>query len=136
MRAPAPAHVILTLEGAIVPKARPRVTRTGHAFMPSAYREWKVAAIASLTAQWGDRPQVSGPVIVVIALKGKHRRSGDADNTAGAILDAMVQAGILSGDNLKAVPTLTVSLSHGPTFPTATIDIAPATAYAKAANFR
>jgi Holliday junction resolvase RusA-like endonuclease len=47
---------------------------------------------------------------VAILLQGKHSRRGDADNIAGAILDALVQAGVLKDDSLIHVKGLAVAL--------------------------
>ncbi|MEM9770009.1 MAG: RusA family crossover junction endodeoxyribonuclease [Cyanobacteria bacterium P01_D01_bin.73] len=98
-----------TLTGAITPKARPRVTRNG-TFMPRKYREWKTQAITSLQLQWSNAPPISEPVGIEILLTGKHPRRGDSDNVAGAILDALQDAGVLKNDNLKAVPRLAIQL--------------------------
>ena len=97
----------LTLSGPIVPKARARVTSNG-TFHPRAYQQWKRGAIASLAAQY--RGQALSGVAVSILLRGKHSRRGDADNIAGAILDALVQAGVLQDDNLIHVKGLSVAL--------------------------
>lgn len=103
-------HLIeLTLSGKITPKARPRVSG-GHAYLPANYRKWKDAAIASLRLQIPDSWQPRCGVSVSIAIGGKQR--GDADNVAGAILDALVQAGVLEDDRLSCVPSL--SISHAP----------------------
>lgn len=97
----------LTLSGPVVPKARPRVTANG-TYMPDEYREWKQAAIASFESQY--KGEALSGVVVSILLKGKHSRRGDADNIAGAILDALVQAGVLKNDNLVHVRGLSVAL--------------------------
>lgn len=119
--------VTLEIEGPITPKARPRVTRSGQAYMPSSYRGWKTDAITQLRIQWGQANPVDFPASVTIELVGKHRRSGDADNTSGALLDAMVQAGVLKGDNLVCVPALSVNLRHSKQPPIAFIKITPFT---------
>lgn len=126
-KAAIPARAIATLElvGPIVPKARPRVTRRGHAFMPSSYRNWKDGAIIALMQQWGDRGQIAVPVAIAIHLRGKHNRAADADNVGGSLMDALVQAGILASDNLRAVPSLTVTLAHGQQPPSALIHLSP-----------
>jgi Holliday junction resolvase RusA-like endonuclease len=102
----------LELTGQIVPKARPRFTRSGHAFTDPKYRTWKDGAIIELRSQYHDEP-LPRTRSVTITLIGKHSRRGDADNTAGAILDALVQAGVLAGDNLNVVPRLAISLEYG-----------------------
>lgn len=54
---------------------------------------------------------IGGAVAINIALTGKHSRRGDADNISGAILDALVQAGIIEGDNLMTVQSLSIELN-------------------------
>jgi len=95
------------LSGPIVPKARARVTANG-TYHPHEYQRWKRDAVAALMAQYHGQP-LSG-VSVSILLQGKHSRRGDADNIAGAILDALVQAKVLKDDNLIHVRSLAVTL--------------------------
>jgi Holliday junction resolvase RusA-like endonuclease len=106
------------LTGKITPKARPRLGK-GRAFLPTNYREWKNQAIAQLLTQ----PRPPDPMIkaeVSIAIGGKQR--GDLDNIAGAILDALVQSGILLDDRLSVVSKL--SIEHFPKLPPgATIEL-------------
>ena len=83
--------------------------------MPKNYRQWKLGAIAELRRQWGERSPIPHPVSVSISLRGKHSRRGDLDNIAGAILDALQDAGVLQNDNSKAVPSLSIRLAHDPT---------------------
>jgi Holliday junction resolvase RusA-like endonuclease len=58
---------------------------------------------------------------ISIELKGKHSRRGDSDNVAGSVLDALVQAGVLAGDNLKVVSKLAIALEYSKDSPTACI---------------
>ncbi len=97
----------IELAGQIIPKARPRVTSRG-TYMPANYTSWKLAAMKDMRVQC--RP-VSGTVAIDIQLIGKHSRRGDADNISGAILDALVQAGIIEGDNLMIVRSLSIELN-------------------------
>ena len=114
----------LLLQGPIVPKARPRVSR-GRAYLPPKYRQWKLGAIAEFKRQWGARGAITVPVAISISLRGKHSRRGDLDNVAGSILDALQDAGVLRNDNSKAVPSLSIRLAHDPTIaPFATITFA------------
>lgn len=99
----------LTIEGVIVPKARPRFAK-GHSYLPDRYRQWKDAAIFSLRGQWGDKPPIDR-ARVEIALRGAHR--GDLDNLAGSILDALVQSSVLLDDRLTVVPWLCVCAKPG-----------------------
>jgi Holliday junction resolvase RusA-like endonuclease len=104
--------VILELFGPIVPKARPRFGRNGHAYSHTGYRTWKLGAIGCLRSQWGDRPPIDYPVEVAIVLAGRHRRGGDADNIAGAVLDSLVQGEVLKSDNLVHIPKLSIEIQH------------------------
>jgi Holliday junction resolvase RusA-like endonuclease len=114
--------IALELFGPIVPKARPRFGRNGHAFTPGGYRTWKLTAIDQLHRQWGDSPILDTPVEVAIILAGRHQRGGDSDNIAGAILDALVQAKILKSDNLIQIPKLSIELQyHTKKAPVATV---------------
>jgi len=112
---------LLELAGPIVPKARPRFSKCGRAYTHRGYYQWKQMAIGILSQQWGDRPALGGPVEVVITLSGRHRRSGDNDNIAGSILDAVVQGGILQNDNLVVIPKLSIELHYSQRPPAATI---------------
>lgn len=99
------------LTGNITPKARPRLGRNG-VHLPAKYRDWKADAIAELLTQSQplepiDKAEVS------IGIGGKQR--GDLDNIAGAILDALVQAGILLDDRISVVSKL--SIEHFPKLP-------------------
>ena len=115
--------MILELNGCIVPKARPRVTRSGHAYMPSGYRDWKDNASFDLAQQTQERA-LEG-VSIDVCLVGKHNRRGDADNVSGAILDALVDANILRDDNMKCVRRLTVELIYSAEDPRTIIEIKP-----------
>ena len=92
------------LTGSVVPKARPRVTRKG-TFLPQRYRNWKEEAIASLLSQ-RTKYEPLEKVTISIELYGAAR--GDLDNIAGAILDALVQAGIIFDDRISLVKALSI----------------------------
>lgn len=95
------------LTGPIVPKARARTTANG-TYHPHRYTDWKKSAIADISSQYDGQPLEKASVS--IQLTGKHSRRGDADNVAGSILDALVQARVLVDDNMKRVPSLAFSL--------------------------
>jgi len=105
------AVLTLTIPGQIVPKARPRVTANG-TFMPHRYRQWKDQAIAILSSQYQGQP-LTVTKSITITLTGKHSRRGDIDNLSGSCLDALVQAGILTNDNLMVVSKLSIELRYG-----------------------
>lgn len=95
--------VIFIIPGAVVPKARPRVTRNG-TYMPPKYAQWKASAIALIQAKKLER--VNPPYKIRVVLVGSHR--GDVDNMAGSVLDALVQAGTIEGDSSNIVRELAV----------------------------
>lgn len=95
------------LTGPIVPKARARTTANG-TYHPHRYTDWKKEAIADLSSQYQGEPLERA--VISIQLTGRHNRQGDADNVAGSILDALVQARVLVDDNMKRVPSLAFSL--------------------------
>ncbi len=108
------------LEGAIVPKARPRNSRCGHSYLPTNYRVWKNEAIDLLSAQH-EGEAIAVPVSISVILTGKHSQRGDADNVIGSILDAIVQAGIIKDDNMKRVVAIDLKLIHSKESPRALI---------------
>ena len=99
----------LVLEGRVTPKARPRFTGKT-TYLPEGYRQWKDGAIAQITDQLPAHWQPLERVTATIHLHGSHR--GDLDNLAGAILDALVQAGVVVDDRLSCLPSL--SIDHVP----------------------
>lgn len=105
-------RTILCLSGQIVPKARPRVTSNG-TFLPHKYAAWKKSAIGSFQNQHQGNATITRTQIN-IKLIGKHSRRGDLDNISGSILDALVQANVISNDNLTVVTGLSVSLDYQP----------------------
>jgi Holliday junction resolvase RusA-like endonuclease len=102
--------VYLSIDGPIVPKARPRFSADGTVYMPENYRKWKAMAIARFRRQY-DRQPIDEAEIEVL-LHGKHHRSGDSDNVLGSILDALVQAKIIRDDNMVAVPAASLRLKY------------------------
>jgi Holliday junction resolvase RusA-like endonuclease len=103
--------MIYKLTGKITPKARPRLGK-GRAFLPANYRDWKQNAIDELLTQTRP-PDPMAKAEISIAIGGGQR--GDLDNIAGAILDALVQSGILLDDRISVVSKLTVE--HFPKLP-------------------
>jgi Holliday junction resolvase RusA-like endonuclease len=109
------------LEGSIVPKARPKLGN-GRGYLPDNYRKWKENAQAQLLLQ--PRPDTPlEDVVITINLSGKHSRRGDSDNVGGAILDALVTAEIIRDDNLKCVPSLSLTLTYSKDDPMTEIEI-------------
>lgn len=107
--------IIFRLQGSVVPKARPRVTNSGHAYMPQNYRDWKQQAIAALRDIKKLYPQHNFPLEqanAMFTLDGKHSRGSDGDNLSGALNDALVQAGVMREDNLLHIPEQAVFLNY------------------------
>lgn len=86
------------------PKARPRVTRTGHAFMPKDYMAWK-DEIRAFVKQTCQAVHFDGPVKCEMVFHRDHIRfviekmeddyqyvRGDIDNLAGGLMDAIQPA--------------------------------------------
>jgi len=80
-------------------KARPRVTRSGHAFMPNSYTKWKKDFGLRAKFAWKPWPPVNGPfaIRIIIGTKSGKMRS-DLDNSAGSVLDALQDAGLIAND--------------------------------------
>ena len=104
--------LILRLDGPIVTKARPRF-RTGQGgYLPQRYRDWKEAAIADLLCQTHGLPDLPFQQVTIdILIQGK--ATNDLDNIAGAVLDALVQAGVLKDDRVSCVPALSLKYLPG-----------------------
>jgi Holliday junction resolvase RusA-like endonuclease len=114
--------ITLKLTGQIIPKARPRLGSNG-AYSPENYRNWKDWAIIELCQQYRQKKRIELVDHIGIILHGKHSRRGDSDNIAGSILDALVQAEILKGDNLIVVPSLSIQLFYSAEEPEAVVTI-------------
>ena len=99
--------IVFWLPAKVSPKARPRVSN-GQAYLPSFYREWKRSAVLEILCQLSEHASLPlARANVEIALTGKHR--GDLDNLAGGILDALVEAQVITDDRLSCVPKLVVT---------------------------
>jgi len=92
------------VKGQPVPKARPRLTRTGRAYTPAKTKAYQ-KRISDHVSQYWIGPPTDGPMIVEIvavfqrpkSLNRKkdtrkriiHTKRGDADNVAKAVLDSL-----------------------------------------------
>lgn len=90
------------LNGRVIPKPRPRVTRRG-TYMPSNYIEWRNQQIAYLYDQ-DLIQQLQTPVSISVIFVGFLQ--GDADNVIGAIMDLLVEAKLIPDDSPKYVPKI------------------------------
>ncbi len=104
----------------MIPKARPRFSN-GHAYTQSNYRLWKSEAVAIISKHFTNT--ITDPVSIEIILIGF--KQGDADNLAGAVLDALVDAGLLQDDRIALVPKLSIEHLHSTTVKGAFVAIAP-----------
>ena len=100
--------IVLALRGKVIPKQRPQVVG-GKAYYSEGYANWQKTAKQALTAAIGIMPAMitrhfplTG-VKIEIEFHGCLRGNSDLDNSEGSWMDALVQAGILSGDNIKKV---------------------------------
>jgi Holliday junction resolvase RusA-like endonuclease len=99
-----PSEVVLFFPGIIVPKqrARGRKNSTAH-YLPERYRKWKELAVQFMKANWqGEGYPMANSLEVYILYQGTH--NGDGDNLQGAVMDVLVDAGVVPDDNLKHVP--------------------------------
>ena len=98
------------------PKERPRVTKTGHAYMPKAYMKWRkdfgILLKSEITRTGGSRG-FDGPVEVYLSFYGhgvriqvipvtsqrrKHVRA-DIDNLIGAVMEVLEDIEVVSNDS-------------------------------------
>jgi len=99
------ADYIVTIRQPLFSKARPRLTRTGHAYMPQPYKMAQAEMRRQMLDQWAHGP-LEGPVSLELFVKGEGR--GDNDNIAGAFMDAA--HGILwIDDRVTVIPVLKIS---------------------------
>lgn len=100
--------ILIVIGGTVVPKERPRVEGS-HAHFSENYTQWQKSAKLALQASIAALPATVtqhfplSKVRVEIEFHGCIRGNGDLDNSEGSWLDAMVKAGILSGDNVTKV---------------------------------
>lgn len=85
-------------------KARPRLTRSGHAYMPASYKEAQSEMRRQLLEQWKEGP-LEGPILLDIEVFGEGR--GDTDNIAGAFMDS-AQGIIFTDDRVSVIPKLII----------------------------
>ena len=76
---------VLQVDMPLHSKARPRMTKTGHAYMAQDYRDAQAEMRRQLELQWPNEP-LKGPIALYIRLYGEGR--GDSDNLAGFLMDA------------------------------------------------
>ena len=102
-----------TLALPLMSKARPRAGM-GRVYTPAPYRAWKDRARGELSRIWAEQglARVEGPARMVIRAYGPGRC--DADNLAGALLDAGLPdrksgwPGVWRDDRVTVFPSLTL----------------------------
>jgi Holliday junction resolvase RusA-like endonuclease len=89
----------LTLRLKPMGKARPRVTRTGHAYIPEDYRAYKKEAVRQVLQQIPNTALVTGKIgleCVFTTKTGKCR--SDADNCFATIADVLQDSKVIAND--------------------------------------
>jgi Holliday junction resolvase RusA-like endonuclease len=92
-------------------KARPRLTKSGHAYMPESYRLAQAEMRHQIREQWRLREPLMGPIALYVEMQGEARI--DADNAVGALMDAAgpskKEAGVLwQDDRVSVIPLVIV----------------------------
>lgn len=96
--------VHLEIRHQLFSKARPRVTKTGRAFMPAAYRDNQKQLLVKIKEQYSG-PPLEGPLRVEVELHGEGR--GDIDNIIGALFDTANKV-LWTDDRVSIIPELSV----------------------------
>lgn len=102
---------ILVVKQPLFSKARPRLTRSGHAYMPKEYRAAQEEMKRQLKEQWQDKPLLSGPLSLRMMVKGEGR--GDLDNIAGAFMDSGHNI-LWDEDRVSVISELSISWTKAP----------------------
>lgn len=110
VRAIASPDYVLLVRMPLHSKARPRMTKSGHAYMAESYRRAQRQMREELQKQWNRLP-LDGPIALYLNIKGEAR--GDADNIAGFLMDAAGPSrhspGLLwTDDRVSVISTLIV----------------------------
>lgn len=82
------AVISFVVPGPPVPKGRPRLTRTGHAYTPARTVAFERLVRQCATAAMAGREPVTGRLAVAIDFAVPDRRRSDIDNLAKGVLDA------------------------------------------------
>jgi Holliday junction resolvase RusA-like endonuclease len=96
---------VLIINQPLFSKARPRLTRSGHAYMPQTYKDAQAEMKRQMAEQWGTRSMLSGPVRLEVWVKGEGR--GDLDNIVGAMMDSGHNI-LWDDDRVSVIPSLSV----------------------------
>lgn len=107
---------VLIIDLPLHSKARPRLTKSGHAYMAPAYRLAQAEMQRQIREQWPNEPLL-GPVALYVKIKGEGR--GDADNIVGFLMDAAGPSknkpGILwQDDRVSVIPLVIIDWEKAP----------------------
>ena len=95
---------LIVIDQPLFSKARPRLTRSGHAYMPASYKASQSEMKEQIRSQWTEAP-LEGPVFLKMTVKGEGR--GDLDNIAGAFMDA-AQGIVFTDDRVSVISKLSI----------------------------
>ena len=101
---------VLTIKQPLFSKARPRMTRSGHTYMPDSYKQAQRIMRTQIEEQWSGEP-LEGPLLLAVLTQGEGR--GDSDNIQGAFMDAAVGI-VFKDDRVKIIPTTIFDWSKAP----------------------
>lgn len=79
----------------------PANRKTGRRFVSRAYKSWKLEAWALI--KQARIPRIADRVDIEIQLTAKDRRARDADNYVKAVVDSLVEGGVIPDDNSRHV---------------------------------
>lgn len=99
-----PTDYFLQFNYPLFSKARPRMTKSGHTYMPAAYKEAQNDIRDQLREQWKLSP-LEGPLALHFEVWGEGR--GDTDNIAGAFMDS-AQGILFYDDRVTVIPALSI----------------------------
>lgn len=91
--------------------------------MSSEYRAWRESAQRILMA--GQYEQFDRPVDITLELSPADARARDVDNYAKAVLDTLVQAGVIVDDNSRHIRALSVIWRNASDDPHVSVTVAP-----------
>ena len=96
-----------------ISKARPRSFRgQSRPYMPIVYKNWLKDA-KTLLEEWWIWPPLERVDLMEVEFYGAAR--GDLDNRLGSVLDAMVQAKVITDDNVNVIPNVRMSFKKAKT---------------------
>lgn len=110
-------EISFTVEGEVVPKGRPRMTRSGRVYTPKRTKDYELKVKLAAKRAFGDRSVIEGPVFVELIIfrkvpKAKSQKGlegslcdigYDIDNICKAALDAVNNSGIWMDDRQVAM---------------------------------